>query len=371
MTYEPLFKKASKGAVQKWYVTVDNDTVTVHFGQVDGKFQQKQTICKPKNVGKANETSGYEQALKEAQSKWDKQLKKGYVTNSSGVSDVKLPMKVEAYFKGKNKNKIEFPAHISRKLNGVNGEARMFPNGSIVQLSRGGELYPLPHEEALKEIKEVMKLLDTTSINYEIYCHGQHLQDITGAVKAPKNHPDLHKKLEYHIFDLPSLTGICWRTRYERLSRISKKFKFVKIVECEVVNSHDDIIKFQDKVTSEKFEGSIVRNCKGLYEYNKRTSDVQKVKYVESAEFKIISYTIDKNRHPVFICGPESKLFSVKIKGTDEYRKSIVPKADSWKGKWLTVEFETYSKDGVPLKPVGIGLRNGKEDEKGNFVPSE
>lgn len=371
MTFEPLFKKASKGAVQTWYVTVADDTVTVHFGQVDGKLQTKDTICKPKNVGRSNETSANEQALKEAQSKWDKQKKKGYVTDPSGESNVYLPMKVEAYFKGKNKNKIKFPAHISRKLNGVNGEARLLDDEFIVQLSRGGELYPLPIKEACDELKELMNLLDVTSLNYEIYLHGQHLQDIQGAVKAPTHHPELHSRLEYHIFDLPRMLGIQWKSRYQHLCTITKQFKYVKIVKCEEVNSHEDIIKLQDQYVAEGYEGSIVRNFKGLYEYNKRTSDVQKVKYVESDEFKIIGYGIDKNRHPVFICGPEDKNFSVKIKGTDEFRKAIVPEIKNWYGKWLTVEFETYSKDGIPLKPVGIALRKGIEDDEGNFIPSE
>lgn len=367
----PLYKKSSEGAIQQWYLTVDQDTVTVHFGQLGGKFQSKDTVCSPKNIGKANETSGKEQAIKEAKSKWDKQIKKGYVLSDTGVSCVKLPMKVEAYFKGKNKSKIKFPATVSKKLNGVNGEARMYPEGRIEQLSRGGDLYPLPYAEALKELKDVMVKLGVSSLNYEIYLHGTHLQDITGAVKAPKNHSELHSKLEYHIFDIPSLDGMKWSERSKWLDKIPTDLKYVKVVEGKQVNSHEEIIMFQDSSVSQGFEGSIVRNSNGLYQYNKRTSDVQKVKYVQSEEFKIIGYRTDKNHHPVFVCGPESKPFSVKIKGTDEFRKSIIPKIKEWQGKWLTVEFETYSKDGIPLKPVGIGLRAGAVNSEGVFEPSE
>ena len=369
-THPTLYKIASKGAIQQWFVEVTDNTVTINFGQVDGKMQKKSTVCTPKNVGKTNETTGHEQALREASSKYERQLKKGYVTDTSGKSDIKLPMKVKSYFSGDNKYKILFPAYVSKKLNGVNGEIRLLGDDLVLQLSRGGLAIPLPRKEAIEELKQVMKLLNVTSLNYEIYCHGEYLQDINGAVKAPKNHAELHSKLEYHIFDLPSLEGVKWEDRYKKLLEIPKNLTYVKAVDVLKVNNHDDVIAFQDKAVAAGYEGSIVRNSKGLYEYNKRTEDVQKVKYVLSDEFKISGFTIDKNQHPVFVCDVDGKSFSVKIKGTDEYRKSVVAEVNDWIDKWLTIEYETLSKDGIPLKPVGISLRQGVEDPEGNFTPT-
>lgn len=363
-----LYKESSTGGIQQWKVFTEGNKVTVEFGQVDGKLQTKDTFCSPKNIGKANETSPEEQAALEAVSKWEKQVKKGYVECTSGKRVVNLPMKVKSYFDGTMKEKVNFPATIGRKLNGVNAECRLNPDGTIVQLSRGGEEYPLPPAAAQLELRNAMTVLDATAINYEIYLHNKHLQDIVGAVKAPKNHTELWKKLEYHIFDIPSNTSN-WEGRLKKLGQLTDA-KFVKVVQNYPVISHDEIITYQDQFIAKGYEGSIVRNLSGIYEYNKRSSDVFKVKYVQSDEFKIVSYTLDKNNHPVFSCSAKGGDFKVKPKGTAEQRDEIRQQATSWVGKWMTVEYEMLSKDGIPLKPVGIGLREGYEKD-GTFVPTE
>lgn len=363
-----LYKKTATGAVQQWKVAVSGNKITVTFGQVSGKMQTKDTFCEGKNLGRANETSPEDQATKEAISKWEKQLKSGYVECSSGTRVVFLPMRVKSYFDKKNKDYVKFPATIGRKLNGVNGECRLV-DGNLVQLSRGGEEYPLPPKKAQEELISVMGMLEATSLNYEIYLHGVHLQDTTGAVKAPHKHKDLWEKLEYHIFDIPSSSEV-WKDRLASLETVSD-LSYVKIVENYEVLSHDEIIEFQDKFVAEGYEGSVVRNYDGLYEYNKKTSDVLKVKYVQSEEFKVVGYVLDKNQQPVFTCTSSGGPFKVKPKGTAEQRKAIADNADNWIGKWLTVEYETLSKDGIPLKPVGITLREGYEKEGGTFVPTE
>ena len=282
-----------------------------------------------------------------------------------------MPMKVEAYFKGKMKDKLEFPCTISRKLNGVNGECRRRADESFVQLSRGGEEYPLPKPEVVLELRDLMTRIGVDSMNYEIYKHGEHLQDINGAVKAPYNHTELWSNLEYYVFDLPTLGGT-WKERKEALEAIDLTgFKYVRIMTNKEVHSHAEVQLQHDSYVSENYEGSIVRNYKGLYTYNTRTMDVLKVKDVESEEFLIEDYFVDKNQHPVFWCVASGTKFKVKPKGTNEQRTKILEEVDSWLHKWMTVEFEMYSKDGVPLKPVGIGLRAGTVDSNGVFTPTE
>lgn len=363
-----LYKKTATGAVQQWEAAVIDNKITVTFGQVDGKLQTKDTFCEGKNIGRSNATSPEDQAVKEAVAKWEKQKKSGYVECPSGTRTVLLPMKVKAYFDAKNKDKVKFPASIGRKLNGVNGECRIV-DGNFVQLSRGGEEYPPPPQKAQQDLIKAMSTLGVNSLNYEIYLHGEHLQDITGAVKAPHNHKELWEKLEYHVFDIPSSTDT-WEVRAELLKKLVPT-DYVKSVENYTVNSHEEIIEYQDSFVANGYEGSVVRNYKGLYEYNKRSSDVLKVKYVESEEFKVTSWTLDKNNHPIYVCSSKGGDFKVKRKGTDEERKADAKVADNNIGKWLTVDFETMSKAGKPLKPIGICFRKGYENEKGVFVPTE
>lgn len=366
-----LFKQSSKGAVNQWKVFAVGNKITVEYGQVEGKLRTKDTFASGKNVGKSNETTDSEQAVLEAEAKWEKQVKKGYVEDPSGERSVFLPMKVEAYFKGKMKDKIEFPATVSRKLNGVNGEARRRKDDSIVQLSRGGDEYPSPTKSAVKELSLLMDILDVDSLNYEIYKHGVHLQDITGAVKAPHKHEELWKELGYYVFDLPTVGGT-WKERLAKLKAINLiGFKHVHIIDAVEVISHKELIQKHDSYVAHKYEGSIARNYKGEYEYNTRTMDVLKVKYVMSEEFEVDSYFADKNNHPVFWCKSKGGRFKVKPKGDDSRRASILENAEMWLGQWMTVEFEMYSKDDIPLKPVGIDLREGIVDDNGVFTPTE
>ena len=94
-----LYALNKDGSYQQWKVFTDGDKVIVEFGKLDGKLQYKETICTPKNVGRANETTAEQQAELEAISKWEKQVRLGYVENmedcEQGVD--LLPMLVHDY----------------------------------------------------------------------------------------------------------------------------------------------------------------------------------------------------------------------------------------------------------------------------------
>lgn len=73
-----LFNLGKKGEERTWVTWSEGDTVTTISGITGGKMVTAKRTHQPKNVGKKNETSGEEQARKEAESKWVKQLDKGY-----------------------------------------------------------------------------------------------------------------------------------------------------------------------------------------------------------------------------------------------------------------------------------------------------
>lgn len=348
-----LYKKTKTGTIQQYKVWIKESTIYVEQGQVDGKKQIYTTlITTGKNIGKANETTPAQQAQMEALAKHEKKIKAGYTTDSSGELTVKLPMKVKAYY-GNEKN-IIFPCKAMPKLNGVNGEYRL-ENGKLNLYSRGGDLYPtIPHLE--QELRDIMSLLDTTSLNGELYIHGEHLQDITSAVKKPK---ELSKKLTFHVFALPTsektFEEVC-----DLFNKTEIQFKNVHLVKSSPINSHQEIEDLHTKTVAANYEGLVVYNHSGKYQYNTRSSNVFKVKKALDAEYQIADYETDKNGHPVFHClTTEGKLFKVKPKGTNsERKKMIVDFENTYLNKWYKIEYETLSKDNIPLKPVGIALRN-------------
>lgn len=371
---QTLYKTARTGKTQVFDIEVNSGTYTVSWGVVGGARQSKTTTCVGKNIGRSNETSPEDQAILEANAIWTKKQKANYSTSASAPTTVYLPMKVNDYHDFKHK--IVFPAFSSVKLNGVNCEYRII-DGKLRLLSRGGEDYPIPAHQA-EEALRLLDHLDGISINGEMYCHGEHLQDI---MAATKKHNALTPKLKFHIFDFPNAGG----TYAERCTKLypavaELDLQSIATINVGVVEDHDDIAEQHDDVVAEGYEGLVVRNRTALYEYNTRSLDVFKVKAVQDAEFRVMDYKLDKNGHAVFECDALPitvktddneafglKPFSVKLRGTNEERLAMAAEAGSYIGKFLTVSFECFSKDGIPLKPVGVMFRtvdaNGEANE--------
>lgn len=356
MNLEPLYKKTKTGAIQVCNISIEDDMFSVEFGQLDGKMQTQHTTCKPKNVGRANETSGAEQALSEAKAKHAKKIKSGYVLDESGESNIKLPMKVKV-IQSQWKN-IEYPCVSTPKLNGVNGTYRL-ENDKLNLYSRGGDIRPeIPHLEG--HIRQILSLLETNEINVELYKHGEHLQDISSAVTKTN---ELSTLLKAYVFDFVD-DGVDYEKRREKMMIASHSINrhYVSLLTGKICHTREDIERDYEDCMDLGLEGTVVKNLKGLYKHNERSSDQFKYKKALDAEFKVVGYEIDKNNHPVFICETNDKTFKVKPKGTDEKRLQMAKDADSYIGEWLKIEYETLSKDEIPLKPVGLTFRQCDAD---------
>ena len=87
MDFPILYGKAVTGKTKRWELCVvehSNNNVEIRstYGYVDGKQRiSSSTVTCGKNIGKKNETSPLEQAIKEATFKWNKKLKEDYNTS--------------------------------------------------------------------------------------------------------------------------------------------------------------------------------------------------------------------------------------------------------------------------------------------------
>lgn len=355
-----LYKTNKNGSIQQWSVKVDGPTFICTFGQVDGKMQSKSTTCTGKNIGRANQTTPEQQAQLEADALVTKKLKSGYSYDASAPVTVQLPMKVKSY--QDQIHNVKFPCISTPKLNGVNAMFKRTVD-SITIYSRGGEVFPaIPHLE--QHLHDIMDELGHNELNAELYIHGRHLQDIQSAVKKPNK---LSPRLTAHIFDIADSDEIYEYRRdklksiystLESIDHISLKYVgFLTGVEC---HSHEQIELHYNQCMDLKLEGTVVKNLSALYQHNVRSSDMFKYKKTLDAEYQIVDYESDKNGHPVFRCiTPEGKLFKVKPKGTDAERKAMIVNFESqYLNQWYKIEYEMLSKGKIPLKPVGIGLRD-------------
>lgn len=352
---EELFSIDKNGNIKHWMIETIGNIIYVRYGRYLGKMQEKVTYCQAKNEGRANERSPEEQAILEATSKWKKQIDKCYrptIEEAQRVGEV-LPMLAHNFLS--HGNRISFPCYVSPKLDGVRCIATV--DGSSVTLtSRTGKEFDCP-DHICEDLEQLSYLTGIKKFDGELYTHGTPLQNIVGTVMKPNT---LTKRLQYHIFDLPS--GDVWEDRLQSLRSMKKlqRFDSLNFVDCILVDSKAAASILLEQFMKDGYEGLMLRNINGKYEYNYRSLDLQKWKVMQDLEAKVVDVNEDKNGEGVLICEFKSDTygwlqFKCKIRGTHEER--LYHNQTKLIGKWITVIYQQFTEDGVPQFPVGLCVR--------------
>lgn len=382
--FPTLYKKTSKGAIQEWSICVVLEselippdggseplfpTLVTSFGQKDGKIQvTRDTIKEGKNLGKKNETNAIEQALSEAQSRWEKQKKKGYVETidaaKAGEVDELIegginPMLAQPY--KKHAAKITFPAYVQPKLDGIRCIA-ILKDGKCTLWSRTRkQINSMPH--IVKEIEDVFKeqdvILDGELYNHDYKANFEHIVSLVRQDEPDARHTDV----QYHIYDIVKEGSFEDRAARGLISANPVPFTYLRFVSTFVVDSEDKAMEFYGLWREQGYEGAMIRNANGLYE-NKRSYGLQKIKEFDEEEFDIIG--VDEGRGKLaghvgaFICRMgDGKEFLAKMSGSVENLKKYFDDSSTWKGKRLTVQYQGLTgAGGVPRFPVGKAIRD-------------
>lgn len=351
---ETLYGKDSSGSLKVWTVFTEGNKIVVHFGKLGGKIQTKDTLCKGKNIGRSNETSPEQQAILEAKAKWVKQCKKGYYTSKDAAlaHEEFTPMKAQNY--KDFADRVVYPCYVQPKLNGL----RCLSTDEQELMSKAGEPYKLPAHwlEDFNNLPEI-------PVDGEVFAGyqkqgGMSLQQINSAWKKPNiNTP----RLKYYIYDIP-VSGVEWADRLTMLMDLSKKtFKNIIVVEGKWCNTQEELDKFYEDCLLAGAEGIVCRNADGLYEFGKRSYSLIKRKPREDMEALVISSEEDKNGQGNLTCvlqnGVEFECLMRKDShDTINYR--LYENSLKLIGTHIKFEYEEFSDNGVPTKPVGVGLRN-------------
>lgn len=122
MKLPTLYKNSKRGAIQQWTIEVVQNQYRTHAGQVGGAITTTEwTTCEGLNIGKSNATTDNEQALKDAESKWQRKIdREQYATSIEGIADVKFkePMLAKNYKDRKDTIDFKCKVFIQNKLNG-------------------------------------------------------------------------------------------------------------------------------------------------------------------------------------------------------------------------------------------------------------
>jgi len=205
-----IYKRGAAGEVRVWRMEIglnEDGMVGAHrviAGVYTGKMVTSDwTVCEPKNVGRANETTSHQQAHAEVAALYAKKLELAYFSDLDDIDNVRFtdPMLAHDYTERKSKIDIGAGVYAQPKLDGIRCIARA--DGLFTR--KGKAIVAVPHiEEALAPY---FKQNPQAILDGELY-HHQFRDDfnlITSIVRKSKPTPaDIARakdKIQYHVYD--------------------------------------------------------------------------------------------------------------------------------------------------------------------------
>jgi len=353
-----------------WEAKVENHNLTsavlTSHGVIGGKPIHRVTEVKGKNIGKSNESSPEEQAVRELLSKARKKRDKNYTVVTSGL-DLKaldlLPVQtikpmLATTFTDKS---LLGQTHImvQPKLDGIRCLASLDSANQIQLQSRGGKFF-----DTLDHIKTALTpiFLKNPEIicDGEIYIHGIGFQDLVSAVKKKR---EMTAILEFHIYDV--VNHLPFHQRLAQMDNLIEDSFLIKKVHTATVKVGESLQNEFNGHIRLGYEGSIVRTMEGIYRLDKRSKDLLKVKQFQDSEYRIVGgkkEPLPNGRAGVVyrVCdlSDSSKEFSVRPVGNMAVREQALLSLPKNIGELLTVRFQSLTDDGLPRFGVGLTIRN-------------
>jgi ATP-dependent DNA ligase len=274
-------------------------------------------------------------------------------------------------------NNLPYPVVFQRKFDGIRGIATVLADGSVRFTSRTLNVTPAPMPNIRKEIAS-LNMPDGIFLDGELYVHGDDADfdtakgwintEITSSsytqheMETP-NHQDLIKYRIYDFFD-PAQPDLPFEERYALLEKwLDPASKNLILTTNYTVNNFQEMYDLAVGFTKEGYEGGIIRILGVPYkEGAKSKSSMLKMKFFQDEEFEIIGFTdgntpSSKGLVKWTVMTPEGKTFTVSMNGPHDLQRKYFQEGDKYIGSDLTVEFEEYSKDGIPKKGRGKSIR--------------
>lgn len=309
----------------------------------------------PKNVGKANETSAEEQARSEFDSMVTKQRDKGYTEPGTKTTIRPLPMLAQKF--SERGTKMQWPVFVQPKYNGQ----RMLFDGKDGWSRGGKDIIP----ECIAHIADAFPPLNDI-IDGELILPGNVLLQET--MKATKKYvPGVSEKLVYRVYDVV-LPDMPFSQRFEVLKAYVANRNTYDIEIAPTYLAHDaaEVMAYHKQFIAEGYEGTMVRDDSEGYTIGQRSNQLQKYKDFVDAEFRIVDVIEGAGRFTgaaIFVCDSGfGNTFNCTPEGSMDHRRELFANRDKHIGKFLTVRYQEFSKDKVPLFPVGVDIR-----DKGDF----
>ena len=288
---------------------------------------------------RTNVKTGYEKALKRAQTMWNNEH-----TKCSQV----LPMLANKW--EERKKYISEPFYVQPKLDGV--RLLVSKDGGI---SRTGKI--IPGTEVLGKGLKPGQYVDG-----EAYDPNLSFEELTSTFKTDP------LKLKFYVFDFFDL-------RAEALASdqmtFEQRWEYVKdsiynphyeYIETFSVKKHKDMEGYHKMFMQQGFEGTMIRDPFSVYEVGQRSNYLLKYKDFQTEEYEIVGAKTGHGRDAdavVWVCKTQDgQQFTVRPEGTIAQREEHYKNYKEYIGKMLTVRFQNLTAQKVPRFPVGVVIRD-------------
>ena len=284
------------------------------------------------SVSRTNVKTGYEKALKRAQTMWNNEK-----TKCTQI----LPMLAN---KWEDRQKyISEPFYVQPKLDGV--RLLVSKDGGI---SRTGKI--IPGTEILGR-----GLANGEYVDGEAYDPNMTFEELTSTFKTEP------LKLKFHVFDYFDTNNpdLPFSDRMIHLRKI--KNPHYEIVETFMVKKHTDMKGYHETFMGQGYEGTMIRDRDSVYEVGQRSNYLLKYKDFQTDEYEIVDVKEGSGREKgtaIWVCKVGDHHFSVRPEGTLDVRKTFLAEKDKYIGKQLTVRYQNLTALGIPRFPVGVAVRD-------------
>jgi len=390
-----LYKKLSSTKVQRYAVYVSDlghkSQIIIEYGYVGKKYTKSiKSVLSGKNIGKRNETTRYEQAVLEAKSKLDSKLQDGYVNIEEELTDAtsfnELLFLLPDVKLGKYNNLLFmkaipfkhgldiYPRIPQPKINGVRTELRwetieegegLFKTsieGAVLRAKKG-LIYHLPHITGWLTKDMFYRKGIELVFDGELYIAGKALNVIRKSIPTINQQGTISKvsgipqRVQFYTFDI-MIEGL---TQIKRLDILSNLFLMSRTIcnlainyDLVTINSDKEATTVRDNYLAIGYEGIILRDPDGVYQFGKRNSTMIKYKkdiYSVHTIVDIVEKAISDRVNITFVLRNDinDKLFDCTPIGTNEEKQTYLDNVDDYVGKQCEVKY--YERSGVNKFP--------------------
>ena len=359
--YDTLYHIDENENVRVWWMEQDGDKYRTVSGIEGGQLVTSEwKVAKPKNIGRANATTGDEQAFAEINSQYTKKLDRKYsrTKDTAAKSNIIEPMLAQTY---KGWNDGWRAVYAQPKLDGM----RCIATKDGLFSRQGKPIASVPHiREALESFFELWPnaILDGELYNHDLRDNFNELISIAKQLKpSGEDIAKAEKFIQYHIYDTVMIDS--FSARHGFLHRHIPAYGPIMLVQTMRIGDLGNLDAVYAEYLEQGYEGQMIR-LDEPYE-QKRSKTLLKRKEFTDEEFRILEIIEGQGNwsgyaKSVKCVTAEGVVFNAGIKGTQEFTKALLARNPA--PKTATVRYQNKTPDGSLRFPIAVAFYENERD---------